>query len=455
MASSVNLSGAIRFDLESGAVRLTDDEKAVVVPVAVLADLVAAASSEVRKATGRKLGEHVGRGIARRAGSPTALLDGGLEQAASLLAAELALVGLGSCNLERWGRALVVHVVGAPAIAPELVASAIEGALAAATRRAVACTLLSDTDGIRVLVTSERRGRAHARLARPRGRLERGARAPPERRPNVSDRIGMLQALLARIQANTKKPRQADASTLTIPPSPDAHAALLQEREELPPPTKKPEETREVEVPLESRARLVAAPQVEVEVEEIDAEEVMELDDRHVVVQEVQVSVDVNAATQEQPGLEIEEPPPSSRRPIAEPAETPQEAELNVAAPRSLRRPSRASRWRPTLSRSMTTSPASARRRTSSSCQSRTSRFSSNRCEAPLCLRRWFRTSSKPRSKRPSPPTSPRGRRRVRSPRGWSPKSHARRDRWPRLTWPTFRAAWQCRHRRRSASCSI
>jgi hypothetical protein len=150
----------------------------------------------------------------------------------------------------------------------------------------------------------------------------------------VSDRIGMLQALLARIQANTKKPRQAAAPTsLTVPPSPDAHAALMQEREDVPPPTKKPEEVREVEVPLESRARLVAAPQVEVEVEEIEAEDVMELDDRHVVVQEVQVSVDVNAATQEQRGLEIEEPPPSSRRPIAEPAETPQEAELNVAAP--------------------------------------------------------------------------------------------------------------------------
>ena len=168
MASSVDLSGAIRFDLESGAVRLSNDEKGVVLPAAILGDLVAGASSDVRKATARKLGEHLGRSLARRAGSESALLDGGLEQAASLLAAELALAGLGSCNLERWGRALVVHVEGAPQIAPDFLAHVVEGALAAATRRSLVCTLLSEEGGVRVAVTSE------SAASRVRGWLDQG-----------------------------------------------------------------------------------------------------------------------------------------------------------------------------------------------------------------------------------------------------------------------------------------
>ena len=145
----------------------------------------------------------------------------------------------------------------------------------------------------------------------------------------MSPRISKLEALLARIQGNAKKPREFAPTTLTVPPTPDAKAALAQEQhDEPPPPTRKP---IEVEAPLESRARLVAAPEAE-ETEELDAEDVMVLDDRHVVTQET--LIDANAPTQEQQAvIEIEEPPPSSRRPIAEPAETPQEAELPVAPP--------------------------------------------------------------------------------------------------------------------------
>jgi len=156
MASSVDLSGSIRFDLQSGAVHIGDDQKGVVVPVSVLQALIKGVSAEARVTVGRDLGAHIGRGIVRRVGGGKALLDSGLEHAASLLAAELALVGLGSCNLERWGRALVVHVIGAPDIAPDFVASVIEGSLGAATGRALACTMLSDADGVRVLVASER-----------------------------------------------------------------------------------------------------------------------------------------------------------------------------------------------------------------------------------------------------------------------------------------------------------
>ncbi len=156
MASSVDLSGSIRFDLQSGAVHIGDDAKGVVVPTSVLRALVKGASAEARVNVGRDLGTHLGRGIVRRAGGGGALLDSGLEHAASLLAAELALAGLGSCNLERWGRALVVHVVGAPDLGADFIASIIEGALATATAKPLSSTMLSDADGVRVLIASER-----------------------------------------------------------------------------------------------------------------------------------------------------------------------------------------------------------------------------------------------------------------------------------------------------------
>ena len=155
MASSVDVSGAIRFDLASGAVRLDGGEAGVVVPASVLAELVKAASADTRKAIGRKLGEHLGKSLQRRAGGSAALLGSGLEAAASLLAAELAVAGLGSCNLERWGRALVIHVTGAPALGSDFVASTLAGALAHATGRSLGATVLSDADGIRLLVSGQ------------------------------------------------------------------------------------------------------------------------------------------------------------------------------------------------------------------------------------------------------------------------------------------------------------
>ena len=156
MASTVDVSGSGRFDLQSGTVQLGDDAKGVVVPAAVLAALAAAAPGDARAQVGRDLGAHLGRGVVRRAGGGRALLDADLEQVASLLAAELAVAGLGTCNLERWGRALVVHVADSPlAGASDFLAHVIEGALAAATARPLGCAKLSDEGGVRVLVASE------------------------------------------------------------------------------------------------------------------------------------------------------------------------------------------------------------------------------------------------------------------------------------------------------------
>src|SRR5206468_3996261 len=109
--------------------------------------------------------------------------------------------------------------------------------------------------------------------------------------------------------------------------------------------------------PLESRARLVAAQPAEEDVEELGADDVVELDDRHIVSEpappmpmtmnppssaETRDALDIGAAQAAAFGAkppptpvqeEEEPPPPSSRRPIAEPADTPQEAQIQVEAP--------------------------------------------------------------------------------------------------------------------------
>lgn len=135
----------------------------------------------------------------------------------------------------------------------------------------------------------------------------------------MNPRIGKLEALLARIMGNAAAPRVVAA------PAPDPALDETQEQKVDFPPAE-----REVEVPLESRARLVAAPTMEVDVEELEVEQVLELDDRHIVSSEEVTTITVTTETKP---AEVEEPPPSSRRPIAEPAETPQEAQIQVAQP--------------------------------------------------------------------------------------------------------------------------
>jgi hypothetical protein len=185
----------------------------------------------------------------------------------------------------------------------------------------------------------------------------------------MNPRIPKLEALLARINTNAAKPRvmATPAAVVAAPPAAEKHDkepgtmpsakndlefAATQEMTS-------PREA-EVEAPLESRARLVAAPAVEEEVEELGADDVVELDDRHIVSEppapvapmtmnppssaETRDALDVGAAQAAAmaamaakpppPAVEEEEPPPpSSRRPIAEPAETPQEAQIQVQAP--------------------------------------------------------------------------------------------------------------------------
>ncbi len=152
----------------------------------------------------------------------------------------------------------------------------------------------------------------------------------------MNPRIGKLEALLARIMGNAAAPRVVAAPVAASAAPDPALDETQQQHIDIPVSEREPRGEREIEVPLESRARLVAAPTMEVDVEELEVEQVLELDDRHIVSTEEVTTV---TTTTETKPAEAEEPPPSSRRPIAEPAETPQEAQIQVAQPEAHDKP--------------------------------------------------------------------------------------------------------------------
>lgn len=143
-------SKAITFDLTSGLVHLEGAPARVLVPADALSALCATAGAEAAAAFGRALGVPMGRRLAGRfsasGASGTADAEGAsagvraasIEAVVNHLGGELALAGLGSLGLERWGRALVLVVDHSPlgAAGDALLEAVLEGALAEATGRA-------------------------------------------------------------------------------------------------------------------------------------------------------------------------------------------------------------------------------------------------------------------------------------------------------------------------------
>ena len=156
MAESVDLARAVHFDLPNGSVQLGDDAHAVLLPSLAFAELLRSVHGDVRNRIGRSVGDAMGRRVAQRLGGPGGVLGASLEAAAAHLAGELALSGFGQLALERWGQALVFHIVTTNVDVPDFFLGWIEGAVVASTgRAAVGCALLSTASGIRVLVSSE------------------------------------------------------------------------------------------------------------------------------------------------------------------------------------------------------------------------------------------------------------------------------------------------------------
>jgi len=134
----------------------------MVVPTDALLALCQGAPEEAVRDFGRLLGTEAGRAVSSRLGDPQ---SAPIEAVVEHLGGEIALMGLGSLSLERWGHALVLSFEHAPLYAPgdTLLGAVLEGALQRAFGRdVVAAKLVRDENRVRFLIT----GRAGADQAR-------------------------------------------------------------------------------------------------------------------------------------------------------------------------------------------------------------------------------------------------------------------------------------------------
>jgi hypothetical protein len=159
----VDLTSSVRFDLPRGAVHTTGlgltgqgEERAVLIPVAALAEALASAPRDTREHVARAIGGSIGRRAASRFGGSSGVRDASVESVVESLGAEIALAGFGVLSFERWGKALVILLEVAPAFDSPFFASLLEAAVGAATawstRASLACLHLSNDGGSRFLI---------------------------------------------------------------------------------------------------------------------------------------------------------------------------------------------------------------------------------------------------------------------------------------------------------------
>lgn len=143
-------SRAVTFDLAHGLVHLEGGPSRLLVPAEALGALARAAGPVAGAIFGRAIGEAMGARVASRlAASGGADSVGGaagatIEAVVEHLGGELALAGLGSLGLERWGRAMVLVIDRSPlgAEGDALVEAALAAAVEATASRRVRALLL-------------------------------------------------------------------------------------------------------------------------------------------------------------------------------------------------------------------------------------------------------------------------------------------------------------------------
>lgn len=142
-------SKAVTFDLTHGLVHLEGAPSRVLVPAEALLSLARAAGAQASAAFAGSLGEIMGRRVASRL-SEQGVGAAAVEVVVEHLAGELALAGLGSLGLERWGRAVVLVVDQSPLGGPgdPLLEGVLAAAVAAAAGRTVHALRLG-RDGVR------------------------------------------------------------------------------------------------------------------------------------------------------------------------------------------------------------------------------------------------------------------------------------------------------------------
>jgi hypothetical protein len=147
-------SYSVEFDIGRGQIAVRGGGGRVLVPADALEALYSSAEPEVRRDFARRLGTEVGRRTAERLGDVSAAE---IEVVLDHLGGDLALMGLGSLGLERWGEALVLTVTRSPfgARGDDFLCALLEGAIQRAFARDVGVVRLEREDQqVRLLVTS-------------------------------------------------------------------------------------------------------------------------------------------------------------------------------------------------------------------------------------------------------------------------------------------------------------
>ncbi|HEY4105175.1 MAG TPA: hypothetical protein VGM44_14855 [Polyangiaceae bacterium] len=156
MSPRFDPSYALEFDLGRGQIRVADAGERMVVPSDALLALCHGANEEAVRDFGRRLGTEAGRAMLSRLGDAG---QASLESVVEHLGGELALMGLGSLALERWGSALVLSLVHSPLgqAGDSLLGAVLEGAAQRAFGRdVVAAKLMRDGDQVRFLITGQK-----------------------------------------------------------------------------------------------------------------------------------------------------------------------------------------------------------------------------------------------------------------------------------------------------------
>lgn len=139
---------AVTFDLAHGLVHLEGAPSRLLVPAEALSALAAAAGDDAARAFGKALGAPLGSRVAYRLVGAEGTRTASVEAVVDHLGGELALAGLGSLSLERWGRALLLVVDASPLADSAVLGYALAAALSSATGRDVSVARLAK-DGAR------------------------------------------------------------------------------------------------------------------------------------------------------------------------------------------------------------------------------------------------------------------------------------------------------------------
>ena len=150
-------SKAVTFDLTRGLVQQEGAPSGLIVPAEALAALAHAAGPEASSTFGRSVGEAIGRRVASHLAAAEGVRAARAGAVVEHLGGELAMTGLGSLGLERWGRAMVLVVDQSPlgSAGDALLESVLAGAVSAAVGEQSSVTVLAREGGrVRFLIAS-------------------------------------------------------------------------------------------------------------------------------------------------------------------------------------------------------------------------------------------------------------------------------------------------------------